>query len=107
MVIHLTIALHAPPGVSMPPPLLIDILHCATNMIRKSDLAKFFSAPFSVHSKLSTFTHAFQLLLCPARSQQLRAHALAAPLGEAIRLHPHSPAGLGRPGQRRLDPYDQ
>jgi hypothetical protein len=95
----------------MPPPLLIEFFHYLisfrrTNMDRKNDFAKFFSAPFSVHPKMSTFTHAFQLLLYPARSLQLRANALANPLGTSVRLHPDSSAGLGRSGQRRLDPYD-
>jgi len=28
----------------MPPPLLIHLIHCGTNMVRKNDFAKFFSA---------------------------------------------------------------
>ena len=30
----------------MPPPLLIDLFHCVTNMVRKNDFAKFFSTAF-------------------------------------------------------------
>jgi hypothetical protein len=44
MVIPIVIALLAPLGVCMPPPLLIDrlIVHCNANMERKNGFAKFF-----------------------------------------------------------------
>src|SRR5579863_2380263 len=99
MVIHLTMTLHAPFGVCMPPPRLIDLcFHYRTNMVRKNDFAKFFSHPFSVHLNLSTFTHAFQFLLYPPGSQQLGALPLADPLGTTSWLHPRSSARLGRTG---------
>lgn len=43
MVITMTIALLAPLGVRMPPPLLIDcILHCRANIKGKTQTTKFF-----------------------------------------------------------------